>query len=52
MEYPTVINWTSPFPFFWVLGGTFNIFLQISVEEAVSKQWGTWSDATERIKRR
>ena len=33
MEFPTTINWTSPFPFLGLLGGIFR-FIQISIEHS------------------
>ena len=36
MEFPTIINWTGPFP--GLLGGIFH-FIQILKEHSVSKQW-------------
>ena len=44
MYFPIVIKWTSPFPILGLLGGI-SIFMQISKEPSVSKQWRTWSDA-------
>ena len=45
MYFPIFINWTSPFPIVWVLGGIFFIVIQILKGTSVSKQWRTWSDA-------
>ena len=38
MEFPSIINWTSPFPFKGLLGGLF-IVIQILIVHSVSKQW-------------
>ena len=37
IDFPTPINWTSPFPILGVLGGIF-LFFQISDEYSVGKQ--------------
>ena len=44
MEFPTVMNWTSPFPILGLLGGIFHFYSNL-IEHSVSKQWRTWSDA-------
>ena len=40
MEFPTDINWNSPFPVLGLLGGIFH-FIQNLKETSVSKQWRT-----------
>ena len=45
MEFPTIMNWTSPFPILGLLGCIFHL-IQILKATSVSKQWRTWSDAT------
>ena len=37
MEFPTSINWTSPFPFKELLGCIFLIFIKILKSNSVSK---------------
>ena len=44
MEFPFLINLTSPFQILGLLGGIFH-FIQILKEIFVCKQWRTWSDA-------
>ena len=44
MEFPIIMNWSSQFPFYGLLGGILD-FIQIPIEHSVSKQWRTWSDA-------
>ena len=44
MEFPTVINWNSPFLFKGCRVVIF-IFNQILIEHSASKQWKLWSDA-------
>ena len=44
MKFLTLINWTSPFPFEWVLGGIFHC-IQILIEHFASKQRWPWSEA-------
>ena len=44
MDFPTVINWTSLFPLYGLLGGIFP-FYSNSNRTSVSKQWRPWSDA-------
>ena len=40
MEFPTVINWTSPFPFSRVVEWIFVfILIQMLIEQYVTKQW-------------
>ena len=38
MEFPALINWTSPFPFEGLLGGIFH-FIQILIEYSESNEW-------------
>ena len=38
MEFPSLINLTSPFPFKGLLGGIL-IFIEILIEHSVGKQW-------------
>ena len=45
MEFSTIINWTGPFPCKGLLGCIFSIFIQILIENSLSKQWRPWSDA-------
>ena len=40
MDFPAVINWTSPFLFKGLLGGIFSIFIQILLEQSVSTNSG------------
>ena len=44
MEYPTLINWTSQFRFYGMLGGIFHSPLNL-IEYSVSKQRRTGPDA-------
>ena len=38
MEFTTVIDWTSPFPFYGFLGGVvFFIFIQMPIAHHISK---------------
>ena len=38
MEFPTVINWNSPFLSEGMLGGIF-ILIQVLIENYATKQW-------------
>ena len=38
IEFPTIINWNSPFLFIGMLGGIFQ-FIQVLIENYASKQW-------------
>ena len=38
MEFPTPVNWTSPFPNLGVSGVIFSFVLKIAIEDSVSKQ--------------
>ena len=44
MEFPSLINWTSPFSILGLFGGSFH-FYSFLKETSVSKQWWTWTDA-------
>ena len=46
MEFPIVINLTSPFPILGMFGDICYIF-QISLEDYVSKQWRSCSAASD-----
>ena len=44
MEFPTIIKWTSSFPFWGFLSAIFHFYSNL-IEDSVSKQWWSWLDA-------
>ena len=45
MEFPTLINWTSPFPFSWLLGGIFHFHSNLNPFKPNAQGWW-WGGGT------
>ena len=44
IDFPSLINWTSPFTNLWLTGGVFSLSFKSQIQYSVNKQWRPWSD--------